>query len=231
VLNNQSVKLTNRLVKSYTGAARGRRRGPASDQSRTRLLAAAAHEFAARGFAGASVDRIAAAARLNKAMIYYHFRSKADLYREILRDMLGAVGARVTAVAGADLAPVDKIRQFVQAVATEAEARPHFPPIWFREVAEGGAHLDDATLADMSGIIRSLSSIVEEGVERGQFKPVNPVLVHIGIVAPILLFFASAGIRRRFERLGVPGVSNIDRDHMVAHVQRVSLALLEGRIV
>jgi hypothetical protein len=126
---------------------------------------------------------------------------------------------------------VDKIRQFVQAVATEAEARPHFPPIWFREVAEGGAHLDDATLADMSGIIRSLSSIVEEGVRLGQFTPVNPVLVHIGIVAPILLFFASAGIRRRFERAGVRGVSNIDRDQMVAHVQRVALGLLEGRSV
>jgi TetR/AcrR family transcriptional regulator len=231
VLNNQSVKLTNHLVKSHAGTARGRRRGPASDQSRARLLAAAAHEFAARGFAGASVDRIAAAARLNKAMIYYHFRSKADLYREILRDMLGAVGARVTGVTATELAPVDKIRQFVQAVATEAEARPHFPPIWFREVAEGGAHLDDATLADMSGIIRSLSSIVEEGVRLGQFTPVNPVLVHIGIVAPILLFFASAGIRRRFERAGVRGVSNIDRDQMVAHVQRVALGLLEGRSV
>ena len=41
-------------------------------------------EFAARGFDGAKVDRIAARARVNKAMLYYHFKNKAALYREIL---------------------------------------------------------------------------------------------------------------------------------------------------
>ena len=67
--------------------------------SRDRVFAAAAAEFAARGYAGANMDRIARAARLNKAMIYYHFKSKAALYREILRDMFGAVRRRVAAVA------------------------------------------------------------------------------------------------------------------------------------
>ncbi len=87
------------------------KRGPASDPSRERLFAAAAREFAARGFAGASVDRIATAARLNKAMIYYHFGSKANLYREILRDMFGAVGTRIRDVAASQLTASDKIRQ------------------------------------------------------------------------------------------------------------------------
>ena len=39
------------------------------------ILAAAALEFAERGFAGARVDRIARRARVNKAMLYYHFKS------------------------------------------------------------------------------------------------------------------------------------------------------------
>ena len=52
--------------------------------SRDRLLTAAAAEFAMRGFEGAKVDRIAKHARVNKAMLYYHFTSKAALYREIL---------------------------------------------------------------------------------------------------------------------------------------------------
>jgi len=224
------VKLTNQLVKTSRGAAARRRRGPAAGQSRERIFAAATAEFAASGFAGASVDRIAATAHLNKAMIYYHFRSKAGLYREILRDMFGAVGARVSAIAGSDLPPGDKVRQFVQAIALEAEARPHFPPIWFREVAEGGSHLDAATLGDMLGILKSVSSIVGEGVRAGRFKPINPLLVHAGIVAPLLLFFATAGIRRRIERAGLRGAGQIDRDEMVAHIQRVALGLLEGRI-
>ena len=49
------------------------------------LAAAAALEFAARGFAGARVDRIARRARVNKAMLYYHFGSKQRLYRALLR--------------------------------------------------------------------------------------------------------------------------------------------------
>jgi len=223
------VKLNNQLV-SASGRKGPGRRGPASDQSRGRLFTAAAQEFAARGFAGASVDRIAAAARLNKAMIYYHFRSKAALYREILREMFGAVGARVRAVAASDAAPADKIRQYVEAFATEAQARPHFPPIWFREIAEGGPHLDSATLGDIAGVLKALGAIVDEGVRAGQFRSISPLLVQAGIVAPVLLFFASAGIRRRLERAGARGVAKLDRDEVVAHVQRVTLGLLEGRM-
>src|SRR3954447_23506529 len=98
----------------------------ASPGSRDRLFAAAAAEFAARGYAGANVDRIARAARLNKAMIYYHFTSKAALYREILRDMFGAARARILDVRASDLSPEDKIRAYIAGIAAEAEARPHF---------------------------------------------------------------------------------------------------------
>src|SRR3954468_2337586 len=98
-------------------AARPRAAAPGS---RERLLAAAATEFAAHGFAGASVDRIARHARVNKAMIYYHFKSKAALYGEILRDMFAAVAARVAGTVQSPLDPADKIRAFVEAIAAEA---------------------------------------------------------------------------------------------------------------
>src|SRR3954467_575151 len=93
-------------------AARRRSQDERSATSRERLLRAASAEFAARGFAGASVDRIARSARLNKAMIYYHFKSKAALYREILRDMFEAVAARASDAARSAAAPEDKIRAF-----------------------------------------------------------------------------------------------------------------------
>src|SRR3954468_113567 len=102
---------------------------PSSAASRDRLFAAAAAEFAARGYAGASVDRIARAARLNKAMIYYHFKSKGDLYREILSDMFQAVRVGVVTVASTTASPDEKIRGYIDAIASAAEARPHFPPI------------------------------------------------------------------------------------------------------
>ena len=204
-------------------------RRPVPRSSRERLFTAAAAEFAAHGFAGASVDRIARAARANKAMIYYHFNSKAALYREILRDMFEAVAVRVGEMARSTIDPADKIRAFVEAIATEAEARPHFPPIWFREIAEGGAHLDEPTVRHIAAVVKSLGAIIQEGIAAGRFRPVNPLLVHAGIVGPLLLFFASAGVRARLQRGGVGGAAGIDRAQVVAHVQRVALTTLEGQ--
>ncbi|PYR91825.1 MAG: hypothetical protein DMF84_15905 [Acidobacteria bacterium] len=202
----------------------------ASVDSRRRLFEAAAAEFAARGYAGANVDRIARAARLNKAMIYYHFKSKAALYREILRDMFTAVGTRVADVAAASCTPEDKVRAFVEAIAAEAEARPHFPPIWLREIAEGGGHLDAATLNYARAVVATLGRIIEEGCRAGRFKPAQPMLVHGGIIAPLMFFLATARVRRKMQRAGAAGVADIPPKVVVAHIQRLTLAVLEGRI-
>jgi AcrR family transcriptional regulator len=213
------------------GAALRKPKSPRSEPgSRDRLFAAAAAEFAARGFAGANVDRIARAAHVNKAMIYYHFHSKAELYQEVLGEMFHAVGERIRAVAASDVTPEQKLEQFVAAIADAAEARPHFPPIWFREIAEEGAHLGAATMQEVVGIVQGLIAILQEGIRARRFRKVNPLLVHGGIVGPLLLFLASAGLRRRLENAGVPGAAQFTRDEVVAHVQRVTLALVEGRM-
>jgi TetR/AcrR family transcriptional regulator len=237
VLTIQSVELTVRLVnmpgfaRSLRAARVGRSRRAATvadvQTTRQRLFAAAASEFAGHGFAGANVDRIARAARVNKAMIYYHFRSKAALYRDILGDMFRAVSVRVHLVADADQPPEDKLRGFIRAIAAEAEARPHFPPIWFREIAEGGTHLDEETLGNIRSIVEVLAGILREGVAAGRFRSVNPLLVHGGIVAPLLLFFASERLRKRIVRAGVRNVAAISSDEVVAHVQQVALAMVE----
>jgi TetR/AcrR family transcriptional regulator len=198
--------------------------------SRDRVFSAAAAEFAARGYAGANVDRIARAARLNKAMIYYHFTSKGALYREILRDMFDAVRGRVLEVAAADAAPADKIRGYIDAIATAAEARPHFPPIWLREIAEGGEHVDAATMAYLRDVMAALRGIIEEGRRRGAFVQADPLLVHAGIIAPLMFFFATSRLRRRLERVGGVAVSGLSRDMVVGHIQRVTLAQLEGKL-
>ena len=198
--------------------------------SRERVFAAAAAEFAARGYAGANVERIARAARLNKAMIYYHFKSKDALYREILRDMFGAVRIRVWAVATSDASPEDKVRAYIDAIADEAEARPHFPAIWLREIAEGAGHVDASTLGYVREVLGALGAIIAEGVRAGRFEPAQPLLVQGGIIAPLMFFLASAPLRKRIARAGVDRITDLSRDMVVAHIQRLTLAQLEGKI-
>src|ERR1035441_474179 len=57
---------------------RGTRRQP--EASRSAILQAALGEFAQEGIAGARMDAIAAAAGVNKALLYYYFRDKEALY-------------------------------------------------------------------------------------------------------------------------------------------------------
>jgi len=194
--------------------------------SRERLLAAAAAEFAARGFDGAKVDRIAARARINKAMLYYHFHSKAALYRDILRQMFGTVAGAVTAV-HAQGGPADvQLRRFIEAIARAAEGSPHFPAMWLREIAEGGRHLDESIVLEMRRVIEILGRILHAGRRAGIFGPVNPFVTQIGIVAPLMFFSASAPIRERFRHLVPARVVAPRREEIVAHVQATTLAAL-----
>ena len=205
--------------------------GARGEPSRDRILRAAAAEFAARGYAGANIDRIARAARLNKAMIYYHFKSKAALYREILRDMFGAVRARVAAVADSAADPDEKIRAYVEAIASEARARPHFPPIWLREIAEEGKHVDPTIFASARDVLGALSGIIAEGCRAGRFQPVPPFIIQGSVIAPLMFFLATDRMRREIDRAGPPaGLAGMTLDMVVAHIQRLTLAQLEGRI-
>lgn len=51
---------------------------------RQRILAAALKRFAQKGYAGTSVRDIVTSARVSKPVLYYYFRSKADLYRALV---------------------------------------------------------------------------------------------------------------------------------------------------
>src|SRR5438309_4968552 len=57
-------------------------------RTRRRILEAAFKEFAAKGFAGARVDRIALRAAINKRMLYHYFGDKEGLFREVLRNKM-----------------------------------------------------------------------------------------------------------------------------------------------
>jgi len=59
-----------------------------SGATRQAILHAAERIFADEGLEGARTDAIAAAAGVNKALLYYYFRSKHGLYREVLEGNL-----------------------------------------------------------------------------------------------------------------------------------------------
>ena len=196
-----------------------------------RILDAAALEFAARGFAGARVDRIAGRARVNRAMLYYHFGSKQDLYRTILRRMFTSAAERLHGIAQSHGTPHDKIDQVIAALADLIREHASFPAIMLREVAEGGAHLDRDTLAALAAVPREVASIVSQGIGAGAFRPVNPLFAYFTLLPPILFYLAGTPIRQELTHLHLLNAPATGTDDFFRHVQDVARrALARDRV-
>jgi len=171
--------------------------------SRKSILDAALTEFAAHGFRGASVDAIARRARLNKAMIYYHFDDKLALYLDILRGVFTALRDRTAAILGSPASPQEKVAAFIDAFGAEADARPYLPRLMMLEIADGARHLDSQTLRVMVGVFQNLRAILEEGRDKGVFRPVDPVATYFSVVGPTMFFRAAAPVREIISRLDI----------------------------
>jgi AcrR family transcriptional regulator len=154
------------------------------------ILRAAALEFAERGYDAARVDRIAVRARLNKAMLYYHFGSKRALYLEVLRETFRAVGARARAIADGPGDAQTKLDTWIATIVDEAGARPWFPPIMLREIAAGARHLDPDTFGLMNAVFAAVRDVIVQGQRERTFRDADPLLTHLTILPPVLIFFA-----------------------------------------
>jgi AcrR family transcriptional regulator len=106
------------------------RRAQHAEDTRRSLLDASRHEFAAKGFAGASLDDIASRARVTKGALYHHFPSKAALleavYVELEEEIATKVRNATTSAGGAAMARV--------AAALDAFFRASADPVYLRIV-------------------------------------------------------------------------------------------------
>ena len=192
------------------------------------ILAVAAREFAERGFAGARVDRIASRAGVNKAMLYYHFKSKQRLYRTLLRRMFSAAAERLRAIATSSDPPPKKLDAAIAGMAALIAEHSPFAAIMLREVAEGGAHLDRETLRTLAAVPQAFAAIVREGVDARAFRPVHPAFAYFSMLAPIVFFLAGTPIRTEIAHLHLMDLGGASAADFVAYMQgavRRSLAV------
>ena len=194
--------------------------------TRDAVFSAGATLFSARGFDGVSVDDIAALAGVNKAMIYYHFADKLTLYRTVVADMLSAAGARVSAIAQAELAPSQKLDRFVENFVRLADERPWFPTLMLREIAEGAPHLDLDTLAHMRTVFLGFGRILHEGEAAGVFRTIHPILAYTSIVGPLIMNAARERVAAQPGRQHLPMLVAISHDDLIAHGQETARRML-----
>ena len=90
--------------------------------------------------------------------------------------------------------------------------------------------MDAATLAYVRDVLAALGRMIDEGRRAGVFVAIHPLVVQGGIIAPIMFFLATARLRQKIARAGAGSKAAIPRDTVVTHIQRLTLAQLEGKI-
>jgi TetR/AcrR family transcriptional regulator len=197
-----------------------------STATREAVFSAAADLFSRRGFDSVTVDDIAKAAGVNRAMLYYHFADKLALYRDIVCRMLDEAGARVTAIVEQPLSPAEKLTRFIAGFVDLADSHPYFPPLMLREISEGALHFDEEILTRMRRVFAAFMHVLHEGQQAGEFVQVNPVLAYLSVIGPVLLNTARERAARQPGRDQQPIFMQVPHDELTRHITRVALRML-----
>jgi hypothetical protein len=91
-----------------------------------------------------------------------------------------------------------------------------------REIAEGGRRLDEETYGVMVRVVRAMTGIIDEGRAAGQFGPVDPILLYLTTVWPIVVYLATTPIRSALARVARFDLDRLDPDRFIRHMQMLN---------
>ncbi len=104
------------------------------------LLEAARKVFAKKGFHAATVDEIAAAARVAKGTVYLYYRSKREVYWAALEHGITELHDEIQTRLAEEKRPEDKVRAFIAIKIRYFEKNRDFFRIYFSELGSGFTH-------------------------------------------------------------------------------------------
>ena len=154
------------------------------------ILDAALSCFAEAGFAGTRLDDIAARADITRGTLYLYFRSKEELFKAVVQQMIiphfldreavvaGATGTIADTLRGvilslADIAGDKRISVVPKIVLSEARNFPDLAKFYLNNVVRRGQNL--------------VRSMLQEGTRRGEFRSVDADQAFFCVMAPIIL--------------------------------------------
>ncbi|MDD4857313.1 MAG: TetR/AcrR family transcriptional regulator [Candidatus Krumholzibacteria bacterium] len=172
--------------------------------SRTRILEAAADEFIQYGLSGGRVDRIAKRARVNKAMIYYYFSSKDNLYQAIIDAHLGRLGDELQASIDESAGLEENLLAISRIYLRVLTENSRYLPIMLRELAA-----DDSTfrkslerMVSERSLPERFLAMLEEGKRSGRFRDCDNRQAVISFMGMNLFYLLLAPIVNSIWKIG-----------------------------
>jgi TetR/AcrR family transcriptional regulator len=161
------------------------------------IVAAALEEFAQLGLAGARIDEIAKAARVNKALLYYYFESKEHLYEGVIEQMFVTMTDALRGALGTTDGPREKLLAFLDANFKVLAAQPAYARLLEQEVDIVKVFLNNLKpdtppkfFRRITPLLTEFRAVLEEGVKKKVFRTID-----IDAVLPLLLMLVRTAVR------------------------------------
>ncbi len=174
---------------------------PTGDVTRRRLVEAALTEFAAHGYDGASTRAIAERAGVHQPLINYHFRSKADLWRESVSALFDELASQL-APAAAEAPPEGtddwaRLCAVVDVLVHFAAQRPELNRIMVAEATADSVRLAWITETYTAPAYRQFAEVWERLRSAGRVVDLDPMVAYYTVVGAASLLYANAPEARR----------------------------------
>jgi TetR/AcrR family transcriptional regulator len=193
--------------------------------TRERLLGAAARLFAERGYGLTSMRDIARATRVRVASLYHHFKSKDDLYHEVLDREQTKLRELINSALAEESEFPKQIERMVTIALDYHRANPSLAKLGLRALLGDGLTrpYDSRWLGMMEALLRPRAA-------KGEIKPIDPALFLITAGAIIQHHVVANGTVRDLvgRSLSADEIEEKTREHITQVILR-SLGLDERK--
>jgi TetR/AcrR family transcriptional regulator len=171
-----------------------------ADRTRKAILRAAIREFSVHGLAGARTDAIAESAKVNKALLYYYFKSKSGLYAAALEEVSAAVVERALAVLDPARSAGDRLLRTALNHFDRILTQRDFQSLMQQEMVRlrRGQSESVPLLAKQvfKPLLGKLQEVVHEGIKSGELCPVDWLQVVYSALGANVFYFLTAPMMR-----------------------------------
>ena len=144
-------------------------------ETRRRLLEAAAEEFARKGFTAANINHISTAAGYAKGTIYNYFSSKRSLMLALIDEIADFHTNFIVSRVVSEPDPIQRLTRFFSAGYEFFDQHPAISQVAISIIYGHDKELKERMFQTYEGLFNLIiKDIVETGVTRGHFRPVDP---------------------------------------------------------
>ena len=166
---------------------------PLLSDLRQQILFTAKNLFIQQGYHGLSMRQIAEALGVSKAALYYHFRDKEELFLAILDSYLDEIEAELQRIQLEQVGARQRIRAMVEMILLQPAEQRAVIRLSSQEMAQLSQPARQAfDRAYHRKFIDRIRAILQEGMQSGELRPVNPTLAAWALLGMLYPYFYPA---------------------------------------